>query len=476
MRTRLCYAALVLLPVIAYWHVVGHEFGTPEDFIRLGGDGRVVESHHQGIVHGALVEISFAAVDVVGGFAMVRGIALLLTIFCGIALWQIFERGGWGEIDAAAMAVGICLLPSAQLHIGWGTAWPAALAALLSLAGFAAAESELEQGGAKRTVAMFGGVLLYLAGAMCYLPGATMAIVPIAAVGFIRPIRLAGNTPRWLLVHTGLLFLGILAAWLLERTMMNEAGLSDHATLAGRMIALFTVALPAAWALFFAATSEAMRVICLVIALAVLTVLVLAARSQSATDQRAAMRWWCSIGGALGFYCIIAMLFPNWRAGYQSLWSASGVVLVGVFCAIRGAGELPVRKSKFYGRYGAYAGFVFLGLLVAGTQANGVIVEPLGREWSSLRTAVLRANFSEKTQAWLVLRPGATQSGPVPEPSFGDRIASHGLAAEAMFHAAVKVRYPSGLPRHSTLTLELTETPPAAAPTDLVFDLGRLAR
>lgn len=180
MRQRLCYLALLLVPLILHGPLVVAEYGTPADFVQLGAGNGGADGQVTGILSNALVDISYHWVGGVQAISLVRGLGLLLVVFCGLALWQILERGGWSEIDALALTLGVVALPSVSVLVGWSTAWPALLAALLSLAGFAAAESELEMGGTQRAVGLIGGGLLYLAAAMCDFPNAFFGLVPFA--------------------------------------------------------------------------------------------------------------------------------------------------------------------------------------------------------------------------------------------------------------------------------------------------------
>jgi hypothetical protein len=127
MRARLCYLALVLLPLVAYWPTLATEYATPEDFVRLQLGAAAPLTAQHGILHGALVEMSFQPVDSVAQLVLVRGLALVLVMLTGIALWQMLERGGWSEFDAGFVAGGLVLLPAAQLIVAWGAAWPAAM-------------------------------------------------------------------------------------------------------------------------------------------------------------------------------------------------------------------------------------------------------------------------------------------------------------------------------------------------------------
>lgn len=467
MRTRLCYLALVLVPLLAYGPLLLQGYGTPEDYLRLA-DG--IDGTQSGILHGALAELAFFAVKGVAELAWVRGLAVLFVILAGVALWQSLERGGWGELDALAVALGTVLLPSAQLAAGWASAWPAVLAALLSLAGFAAAESELEAGGTRRSVGLLGGVLLYFAAAMCFLPNAIMALVPLAALTFSRPLRLAGELGKWFRLHALLMLLGVFSAWLVERWMMTDAGIADRTGLAERLVSLFSVAVPSSWALFLVGETGAWRVAGAVLALGVLAGVIYAARRQVTADERVQAAWLLALLGSLAIFSLVVVLAPHWHAGYRTIWPLAGVAVVAVAAAVRGVGDRPGKKPVWH--YAALGGLIAAGGFAAATQPLNHLAAPLADEWAALRGAVLRANFVGKSEVTLVVTPAAERAA-VAEPHFHVRIADHAPAAQTMFALALRERFPSGRPGGQDLPVRTVIARPEGTAERLVFDLTR---
>ena len=469
MRTRLCYLALVLVPLVAYGPLLWQSYGTPEDFLRLAGETDGVQ---HGILHSALVDISFHFVNDVAAFAWLRALALLLVVLCGVALWQLFERGGWSAWDAAAAALGVVLLPSAQLFVGWGPTWPAVLAGLLSVAGFAAAESELEPAGPRRFVGMLGGAMLYFAAAMCFLPNAVLALVPLAALTFARPLRFADQLGKWFASHVGLMLLGIGAAWAIDRWMMSDVGLADRTSLAERLVSLFTFSVPSSWATFLVGEQSAMRVVCAVIALAVLTMIVLSARQQTKDDPRVQTAWLLAVLGPSVLFALIVVLSPHWQPGYRTIWPLAGVVVVALAAAVRGVGDRPGKKPFWH--FAAFGGLGVVAALAAGAQAHRYFAEPLRDEWSTMRAAVMRANFTGDTR--VVLVTGSETRASV-DALFVTSAHRDGEAAKAMFRAALRDRFPSGLPRNQRVDVEAAaQAPVEPGANTLIFDLRQPVR
>lgn len=461
MRTRICYVLLLVLPLLVHWPVLVTDYGTPEDFLRFNlaeTDGANLELAHKGVLHDAFLEISYTPVEEVAGLRGLRLLAVGLLMLVGLAVWQLLERGGWHEIGAAAAAVGLTLLPAAQLHAGWGSAWPALLAALLSVAGFAAVESEWETGGQRRKVGVLGGGLLYFAAGMTYLPDALMALVPMAGIALLRPARIPLGFSRWCALHSGVLAAGVLAAWALHRWMLADAGVADRGTVFLRLEGLILTSLPGAWTLFVAtATGPTMKLLAAVVALAVLGTLVAAARRQARDEPEAAARWWLVVAVALGFTVATALLAINWQPGYRSSWPLSGVVLVAVVAALRVLIKTSERRP--WKLYGAFAALVGLGAVIAGGQVRRVMVGPLAAEWTEMQLAVAKLALAGRTTVYLQLAEGADTE--MPEPQFGGRVRAHAEAARRMFGAALQERFPVGLPKGESIVLQAGTAAPA---------------
>lgn len=470
MRTRLCYLALLLLPLCAYWPVLVHEFASPEDLLRLNApDVLAADGALKGILHGALQDVAFHSVDSVFALAFLRGLSLLLVVLCGLALYQVTERGGWAEVDAAALAVSVMLLPAAQLYVAWAAAWPAVLAALLSLAAFAATESELELGGTRRFVGLIGGVLLYFGAAMCYLPNSTMGLVPLAALTLSRPLRLSAELKGWFGKHLAVMLAGLLVAGALERWLMDGAGVVDRTELVGRLESLLLFALPAGWAGFFVGEAGMRRAVCTILGVAVMGAMVVVARRSRQVDPRAGQAWGLALALSPAIFGLVALLAPNWHGGYRSLWPLGGIAVVGLLASVRGAGEQSGPRAVW--RHALQGGVVLAGVLVAAIQVTTLLVKPLEREWSELRTAVMRAPLVGEVEVGLRLPSADVESVGVPEARFDARVARHPAAAMQMFNAALDDRFPSGLAKGTKVKASVLPAGAKAPPGGLLFEL-----
>lgn len=476
MRTRLSYLALVLVPLAVFATALWGEFATPADLVQLhaaASEARDAASAREGILQGAMLDLSFGFAAGIGDLRFVRALSVLLLILCGLALWQVLERAGWSEFDATIVSLCVLLLPTAQLAAGWATAWPGTLGALLSLAGFAAVESELEQGGGRRFIAMLGGVLLYLAAAWCYFPAAIMALVPLSALALTRPLRIWDGTRKWFFSHVALLIAGVLLAWLIERGMMREAGLADSTPLVQRLVDLFAYALPLAWAPFVAATSGAMRMLASALAIGVMVAVFYGARRQAATDARIGATWRLVALGSVGVFGLCVLIAPNWQANYRALWPMAGVAVVCAVVVVRGLSLQPGGRPWWH--HASLGSLVALGAVAAFGQVHAGVVQPLTNEWHAIRSAVLRTNFPSDAKVRLIVPAGTSVSERMPAPHFGPSAAEDATAARVLFDAAVRDRYPSGLPKGQRFSVEVVPAGSAAPASGVrVFDLTNL--
>ena len=473
MRTRLCYAALVLVPLVVYAAAWLGEYGTPADLqqvTRAPFEASVLVGAPEGILKGAFLDISFGFVDEISDLRYLRLVSLALIILCGLALWQSLERGGWSEIDATGAAICLMLAPSAQLAAGWATQWPAVLGSLLALAGFAAVESELEQGGGRRHVAMAGGLLLYLGAALCFFPAIAMGLVPLAGVALARPARQWPDTRKWFWTHLALFGAALLVAWVIEYQMLRGAGLADTTPVHLRLLGLFTHALPLGLAPFIATPTPLWHGIAAGVALAVVGVLWTAANWQRRAEPRLGAVWRLVLPTLGGLFCLVAVIAPTWRPGAASLWPLAGLATVALLSAVRAWSERPGGRPVWH--FAAFGGAAAVGSVLAFGQLPSLISAPFGEEWQQLRTAVLRANLPAKAVLQVRLPADAAAADAPVFAEFGGSLAAHEGAARNFVHAALRERFPSGLPKGQSYRIEILRGDAPAAPGATVLVLG----
>lgn len=483
-RTRICLYVLLLTPLIVYWQTIFHDFGLHDDYALLHAvresPGQVVRvsSAHGRPLTGALLETSLAVTDDVSQLPWLRLTTVSLLTLLGLALWRQLYQSGWTEVEAAAIGLGVILLPAAQISAGWASRWPNALALLLAVAGFSAIETELERGGLKRFVALLGGAMIYALATLVIPANVFFAIVPITAVLLVRSGREPLSEAKWLGFHLGALLAGVAASFLLLQALISNgvfveaSGMQLEANPITKAGWFFAQPIPNALALF------AMR----------------------ETEGSGAVIFWSA---ALGSVAVIATGF--WLKAREA---ATGMGKKWVWCVVimpvlaHGAGLLTAERSTAYGLLFPLAGLVLvlvlhnlrvlttareikplhhylaLGLLAAGAamvasrNAFVHIAEPQGRDWDLVKNMVLRANFTKPTSVFIITpAPGKTgerhqygdSSGLLP----GDSV----LWSVEMLKAALHERFANKLPKGGSYTVETGPERPGDKPYDVVIDL-----
>ena len=234
-RTRICLYVLLLTPLVVYWSTIFHDFGLRDDYSHLREareePGKLVgfTTSHGRPVYGALLETTFAETEEVEGLPWLRLASVTLLTVLGLALWRQLYQSGWSEWEAAAIGLGVTLLPAAQVVASWAVCWPHVLALLLSVAGFSAIETELERGGLKRIVALIGGCMIYCLAGLIYQSDALFAVVPIAAVLLVRTGRERLADWSWLTIHVLTLLAGLALSYFLVRFLFSTGAFHESA-------------------------------------------------------------------------------------------------------------------------------------------------------------------------------------------------------------------------------------------------------
>src|SRR5436190_10242415 len=142
MRTWLVAAALLILSIVVYWPTVTHEYGFRDDYSNIRevrerpGWLMMLTSSSGRPVYGALLEGSLSEIYQISELAKLRALSAVLAGVVGALLWWQLRRSGWSDIEAAAMAAAVMLLPGIQVVVGWAIAWPISLALVAALAGY----------------------------------------------------------------------------------------------------------------------------------------------------------------------------------------------------------------------------------------------------------------------------------------------------------------------------------------------------
>jgi hypothetical protein len=112
--------------------------------------------------------------------------------------------------------------------------------------------------------------------------------------------------------------------------------------------------------------------------------------------------------------------------------------------------------------------------MLARHNALTLIAEPQGNEWRLFQAAVSRLPLERETSVYIV-RPTTSYRSTerIYADEYGSLSADSQWAALEMFRAAIRQRFPQGLPAGTRYTLTTSITPPIM-PYDLVLDLREL--
>jgi hypothetical protein len=485
-RTRICFYVLLIVPFLVYFQTIVHDFGFRDDYSHLREareePGKLVKftASHGRPLYGALLETSFAEAAEVGNLPWLRLTSVLLLTVVGLALWRQLYQSGWTEIQAAAIGLGVVLLPAAQVAASWAVCWPHVLALLLSLAGFSAIETELERGGLKRLVALFGGCMIYLLAGLIYQSNALFAIVPIAAVLLVRAGREPLTDLRWAAVHVGALLTGLAGSYLTVKWLFSSGVFRESARMQiegdifGKVAWFFWQPLSNALGLFALRDSLNPAVWTFWVAVVVsLVIIVLGVRTAAAPVARTK---WLVCLAVLPFLAHAVSLAAAERAiGYRTLFTLSGLVLVLVVFALRSLQE--TRRLKPWMLHTAL-GLVIAGAAVAANRhAFTLMAEPQNYEWDLVLSPVMRTTFKAGTKVYIITPTPADRST---DESFADEFGSlssdSDWAPQEMFKCAMRERFGHKLPKGISYTVTLGRDAPAKGAYDLVIDMRKLSR
>ena len=481
MRTRICLYILLLAPLVVYWQTAFHEYGLTSDYTNLhesrAEPGKLVKtSAARGRpLYGAMLETSFSATGDVENLQWMRLCTVLLLTLLGVAVWRQLYSSGWNEIEAAGIGLGVVLLPSAQVLVGWASGWPQALTLLLAAAGFSAIETEIERGGMKRVVALLGGCMIYTAAALVYQANVLFALVIVTAVLLVRTGREPLSDTKWVAFHVAAVGVGLgLAGFIMHLLFGNGVFTPVHEPVAGGALSFFLYPLPNALALFALNDDHHTgAVFYWAAALAVVVALVMAYRKIAASADTSIRRRGAYAVTALVVITVTLCFVASDRiATYRVLFALTGIVLILIVYALR---ALPMVKKI---RPVHYAGLAlictFVGYL-AHRNSFFLLAEPQNLEWDLMHGAVVRADFTKPVRVHIVT---AGENDRTTDRIYGDEFGTVSSDAEGvardMFRAALHARFGENFPKTGKYVLTTSATDPVAGSYDLLIDMRKL--
>jgi len=482
-RAWLTALALAVLPLVVYWPTISHEYGFRDDYAHLREvrerPGWLIEltTSSGRPVYGYALDASLRSIHEVPQLKMLRVVGTLLMGVFGVLLWWQLRRSGWREEESAALAAAVTLLPGAQVVVAWAIAWPIALALVGAVAGFALIDRGLERGGWKRATLVAAGGVLYFAAGLTYQTSALFAVMPLAAVLLLRHGTSARSDLKWVLAHLGTLFMALFVGFLLMNVMFAEGVVQEMARMRLephpfiKLLWFFRNPVPNSLALFALRDSYATPFwFWLVVAAVVVVTLLGFLFGAKDVGQR---RRWLFAALFLPFVAHSVSLAASSQAiGYRTLLPLSGLFLVLFAFGLR-ATFARFRLQRI-AAMAAFAAFTLVGAVLAHQHALTLIAEPQGREWRLIAEAVNGLTLSSDTRVYIV-RPTTDYRSTerIYADEYGSLSADAQWAAVEMFRAAMRQRFPRGLPEGMRYTLTTSLSPPIMQ-FDFVLDLRRL--
>ena len=483
MRAWLIAAVLLILPLIVYWPTVSHEYGFRDDYAHLRevrerpGWLTQLTSSNGRPVYGVVLEASLRDVYEVQGLEALRLASTVLLAFVGLLLWWHLRRSGWTETQAAALGAAVTLLPGAQVVVGWAIAWPIALGLVAAVAGFALVDRGLQRKGPASWVQVAAGSGLYFVAGLTYQTSALFAVMLLAAVLLVRDGTAARADAKWVITHIGALFGSLVAGFLVMNLVFTEGVVREAARMAIephpfiKLLWFFRNPLPNSIALFalrdrFNTPFWFWLVVAVVVVIAVLGFI------YGARNVQQRMRWLFA-ALVLPFVAHSVSLAASSQAiGYRTLLPLSGLFLVLFVFGLR---AVIARYRWPRTAEAALLGMlIFVGALLARHNALALIAEPQGHEWQLIQAAANRLRLSGDTRVYIT-RPTIDYRSTerIYADEFGSLSTDAQWAAVEMFSAAMRQRFPDGLPEGTTYTVTTSFSPPITS-YDLVLDLREL--
>ncbi len=330
---------LFALLLATYWNTTFHYFGFRDDYSNLGEaheqPGKIIHfiASHGRPVYGFLLEYSFGWIDSIQNLQWLRfagaiGLGLVATFLFGL-----LRRRGWSLSAAAFTAVAASLTPAAQVIASWATAWPYTVAALLSLGGFALADSVSQRWRISRWA---GALLLMALAALVYQPSGLFYCVGMATALPDRRGRSWGENLHWTGAHLAIVFGGLAVAYLIVKALYLTGVFEASARIAfehdplGKFWWFVRGPLPNALSIFVLNDDDGSTRAAFTASAGLAAALLAAGLG---------VEWWRRGGRAGGFWLILLVLLPlaaysvnlavaDRYASYRTTFALTGVLLV----------------------------------------------------------------------------------------------------------------------------------------------------
>jgi hypothetical protein len=479
-RAWLTALALAVLPLVVYWPTISHEYGFRDDYALLRevrerpGWLMQLTSATGRPAYGLVLDASLREIHQVAELEILRVTSAVLIGLVGVLLWWQLRRSGWTEMQAAALAAAVTWLPASQIVVSWAIAWPIALALVAAVSGFLLVERGFARAGPVRLALVAAGAALYVAAGLTYQTSVLFVVMPFVAVLLLREGTTFRADAGWAIAHLCLVFGSLVVGFLAMNVVFAEGVVQEAARMnlePHPFIKLLWFArnpVPNSLALFalrdsFATPAWFWFVVAAVVAMCVLGFIYGA--------KTAHARWrWLFAALLLPFFAHSASLAASSQAiGYRTMFPLTGLFLVLFAFGFRATvARFGVPRTA---EAAVLVGFVTVGAVLARHYSLTLIAEPQGREWRLVQAAASRVPVGAETQMYVIRpSPDYRSTERIYADEHGSLSADAQWAAVEMFRAAMRQRFPDGLPEGMKYTLVTSMSPPLMT-YDMVFDL-----
>jgi len=491
LRAWMLTLALFLMPLVAYWPAVFHDYGLRDDYSNLREaheePGKIVRfcASHARPIYGWLLQATYGQTSSVQNLQWMR---LLATLLLGAISWVMF-RGlyglGWSFNSSLCVGLLVALIPSAQVIAGWAIGWPYAATALLAMAAYFTVDGALAAGssaGIGRAIGQWCLALgLMLVSALIYQSSALFYVVPLAAALIVQRGRSTRQTVRWAAIHAGFVVASLGLAYVAMSVLYATGVFVKSGRVAfehhwGDKIAwLLQEVLPNSLSLFLLNDDQhADRALYFVCAGLVGLILLAGARIEWRRYGRSRGLIW--LAGLLGLPVLafsVSMIASEHYATYRTILAMTAVLLCFLVASVR-----ALTDSWSSGARRALAGGVICtALLFAQHHVYALIAVPQGNEWELIVQGAQRVRFNDHARPRIFAiasAPADKSTATIYHDEFGSLSSNSEWVPKEMFKRAMHDLHPDIQNLDSRYDFATGKKLPAGQHFDVIIDLHAL--
>lgn len=487
-------AMLLFVPLFAYWPTTFHDFGLRDDYSNLREaheePGAVLKfcASHARPIYGLLLRATYGHTTSVQNLEWMRfGAALLLGVI-SLVSFRSLRALGWSYGSGLCFALLVGLVPSAQVIASWAVGWPYAIAALLAVGGFFAAEGAIAAGNSTGRVLAQWGVAcgLMVVSALIYQPSAMFYLVPVAAAFIAQRERSAAQSARWLAVHVGFVVASLALTYVLMSVLYATGAFVKSPRIAfeqhwGTKLDWFLGEIVPNALSIFVLNDNHLRDHGLYIACAGLVGLLLILGCLIEWRRHGGARgllWAVVLGGLPVLACVVSLVASERYATYRTIFAMTAVLMLFGIASVD-ALTAAMRASTRW----LVAGVLLLtAFLMAQHHAYALIAVPQGNEWQLILDGARRVQLPRhpgdaRPRIFAIASaPADISTATIYHDEFGSLSSNSEWVPREMFKRAMHDLHPQIQDLDSRYEFATGPKLPEGRRYDVLIDLHRLRR